>query len=256
MQSTFVRSYGLPIPSPTIALAEGMEADALRISIREQPVYNATLPRGYTLLFGAVPSTTESAQAPFADPWTSQPGTWHDHVPAASGHSFLPPASRDEVLAHAVGATLRQHAGTFVTLQSVQDLVDGLRNRSEASVRHAIPKPLSIPLLADVLRRLVDEGVSIRPLDEIIETLLTYVVTERDPLNLTELVRASQKRAISSSFSDNGKVRCHLLSPEIEDVVRNTETLSEDENSSLSIARVVSANRIASSSSSRLDPLT
>ncbi len=219
-----VRERGLPLPRPVLRNLSDLGAGGLRVLIREQVVIRTSLPSGHMLLFDAAPPATGTNLAHFVDPWTGRQGVWHPASAVAAapeGQSLQPPMSREHVLQNLLRTALIAHSERFVTLQCVQDLVDGLRARSEAAVRHAIPKPLSVPLLTDVLRRLIDEGVSIRPLDEIIETLLTFVVTERDPLNLTELVRASQKRAISNALAEQGKLRCHLLSPEIEDMVRS-----------------------------------
>lgn len=220
LQRESVRERGLPLPRPAIRQRKEGAPDKVEVRFREQLVRSDVLPAGAGLVFGSGVSAVGSSAQTWVDPWTGLVGVWQSHALTGTQGTIAKPVSRDAVLESLLRASLAKHAESFVTLPSVQHLVDTLRNRSEASVRYAMPKPLSVPLLADVLRRLVDEGVSIRPLDEIIETLLTFVVTERDPLNLTELVRSSQKGAISHGLAEQGKLRCHIVSPEIEDLVR------------------------------------
>jgi type III secretion protein V len=83
-----------------------------------------------------------------------------------------------------------------------------------------VPKPVPLPLLADVLRRLVDEGVSIRPLREILEALAVHAPTERDPVELTELVRSALRRAITHRHQRDGIVKVHVVDPAVEEAVR------------------------------------
>lgn len=208
---------GLPLPAPIVSKREELGADIFQISFREKPVRQVELPSSAALAFG--PGAEGTGLKTFVDPWTGLSGAWVPETQHTHG-TLARPVPRNEVLRSVLAASLAEHAESFVTLSSVQHLVDSLRVRSEAAVRYAMPKPLSVPLLTDVLRRLVDEGVSIRPLDEIIETLLTFSVTERDPLNLTELVRSAQKRTISHALASNGTLRCHILAPEIEEMVR------------------------------------
>ena len=100
-------------------------------------------------------------------------------------------------------------------------MLDQLERAYPALVRHVVPKPVSLTLLTDVLRRLVDEGVSIRPLREILEALASHANTERDPVTLTELTRAALKRQITHAHSEHGSLAVYLLDPEIEEAVRD-----------------------------------
>jgi len=75
-------------------------------------------------------------------------------------------------------------------------MLDQLERAYPALVRNVVPKPVTLALLADVLRRLVEEGVSVRPLREILEALAVYAPSERDPIALAELVRASLDRRV------------------------------------------------------------
>src|SRR5262249_23608901 len=76
-----------------------------------------------------------------------------------------------------------------------------LEQFAPATVRNVVPKPVSLTLLTEVLRRLVEEGVSIRDLRAVLEALSTVAVTEKDPLNLAEHVRSQLRRAITYRFT-------------------------------------------------------
>jgi type III secretion protein V len=88
-------------------------------------------------------------------------------------------------------------------------------------VRNVVPKPVTLTLLTDVLRRLVEERVSIRDLRAILEALASLATTEKDPLTLTELVRAQLRRALTFKLTRGAnQLGVVLVDPMIEDTVR------------------------------------
>ncbi len=64
--------------------------------------------------------------------------------------------------AERAGALLRARAADFFGLAETQRLLDELEQFAPATVRNVVPKPVSLTLLADVLRRLVEEGFDSR----------------------------------------------------------------------------------------------
>ena len=80
-------------------------------------------------------------------------------------------------------------------------------------------------LLADVLRRLIEERVSIRDLRAILEALSSVASAEKDPLQLSEFVRAQLRRAITFKLTRGApNLDVYLLDPMIEDTVRRAIT--------------------------------
>jgi type III secretion protein V len=88
-------------------------------------------------------------------------------------------------------------------------------------VRNVVPKPVSVTLLTDILRRLLEERVSIRDLRAILEALALLAGTEKDPLALTELVRAQLRRALTFKLTRGAReLGVVLVDPTIEDTIR------------------------------------
>jgi type III secretion protein V len=120
---------------------------------------------------------------------------------------------------------LRGRAFDFLGLAEVQRLLDELEQIAPATVRNVVPKPVSLTLLVDVLRRLVEERISVRDLRAILEALATVASFEKDPLNLTEFVRAQLRRPITFRLTRGaGHLGVHLLDPSIEDAIRRAVT--------------------------------
>src|SRR5690606_29758470 len=104
----------------------------------------------------------------------------------------------------------------------VQMLLDELEQVSPATVRQVVPKPVSLPLLTDVLRRLLEENVCIRDLKGVLEALSQVAGTDKDPLNLAEFVRSQMRRTLTHELTQGApELAVHLLDPQIEDAVRS-----------------------------------
>jgi type III secretion protein V len=123
----------------------------------------------------------------------------------------------DRVLVDVAGALARE-AHQLVGVQEAQALLDGLEGAAPALVREAA-RQLPAPLLADVLRRLVEEGVSIRPLRTILEALLE-AGAQRGPGPLAEAARRALRRHIGQRCAGGGALAALLLDPGAEDALR------------------------------------
>ncbi len=141
------------------------------------------------------------------------------------GRGQLAPGTGEEEAAQlgdAVLALLRRHGHELFGLEETQNLLDALERTHPALVREVVPKLISPVLLTDVLRRLVEEGISLRNLRDILGALAEWAPLERDPVTLTEHVRAALRRAITYRHAgDAGVLAAYLLDPIIEDTVRD-----------------------------------
>jgi type III secretion protein V len=141
---------------------------------------------------------------------------------------LLDKQSDDEAVASVQESTLellRARAADFLGLAEVQRLLDELEQFAAATVRNVVPRPISVVLLTDVLRRLVDEGVSVRDLRAILEALSAIGATEKDALNLAEHVRSQMRRTITFRLTAGlGQLDVVLLDPILEDTVRRAIT--------------------------------
>lgn len=113
------------------------------------------------------------------------------------GYTVVDPPS---IIATHLTEIIRQHISELLTRQDVQNLVNNLKESNPSLVDELVPKLLGLGEIQKVLQNLLKEGISIRDLLTIFETLADYAATTRDTDILTEYVRQSLKRAISSKF--------------------------------------------------------
>jgi type III secretion protein V len=124
-------------------------------------------------------------------------------------------------IGEAVLALLRRHGHELFSIEEAQNLLDALERTHPALVHEVVPKLISPVLLTDVLRRLVEEGISLRNLRDILGALAEWAPQERDPVVLTEHVRGALRRTITYRHAgDGGVLAAYLLDPMIEDTVR------------------------------------
>jgi type III secretion protein V len=122
----------------------------------------------------------------------------------------------DEIL-----ALMRRYGHELVGVQETQALLDGLERTHPALVREVVPKLVSPVLLAEVLRRLVEEGISLRNLRDVLGALAQWAPHERDPVVLAEHVRAALRRAITfQHVRSGGELAAYVLDGLIEDTIR------------------------------------
>ncbi|WP_163782703.1 flagellar biosynthesis protein FlhA [Myxococcus vastator] len=123
-----------------------------------------------------------------------------------------------ELVADHVRAILRVRAADLLGLQDVQGLLEGLETQAPVLVKEALQK-VPLPLLTDVLRKLLQEGVSIRDLRAILEALVSPT-TEGDAVALAERCRQALRRYLSHKFAPTGPLYAYLVDPEVEEVLR------------------------------------
>ena len=116
----------------------------------------------------------------------------------------------------------------LLTRQDVQNLINNIKESNTTLVDELIPKLLNVGEIQKVLQNLLREGISIRDLVTIFETLADHASVTRDTDILTEYVRQSLKRAISGKyFSPNEVTNVITLDPAVEQeimgAVKNTE---------------------------------
>lgn len=141
------------------------------------------------------------------------------------GYTVVDPPS---IIATHLTEVIRQHIAELLSRQDVQNLVDNLKESNPSIVEELVPKMLGLGEVQKVLQNLLREGISIRDLLTIFETLADYAQTTRDTDVLTEYVRQSLKRAISAKyFPTNETTSVVTLDPKVEQEIMSSVKQTE-----------------------------
>ncbi len=123
---------------------------------------------------------------------------------------------------------VKKHAHELTGRQEVQVLLDNVKQNYPVIIEELIPKLMTVGEVQKVLANLLKEGVSIRDMVTILETLADYAPVTHDPDMLTEYVRQALGRAISKKFFTDRRSSVITLDPKLEqlmlDSLQKTET--------------------------------
>ncbi len=130
------------------------------------------------------------------------------------GYTVVDPPS---IIATHLTEIVRNNIAELLTRQDVQNLINNIKENQQTLVDELVPKLLGVGEIQKVLQNLLREGISIRDLLSIFETLADHATVTRDTDVLTEYVRQSLKRAISGKyFPPNEMTSVVTLDPKIE----------------------------------------
>jgi flagellar biosynthesis protein FlhA len=123
---------------------------------------------------------------------------------------------------------VKKYAHELTGRQEVQVLLDNVKQNYPVIIDELIPKLMTVGEVQKVLASLLKEGVSIRDMVTILETLADYSPVTHDPDMLTEYVRQALGRAISKKFFTEKRSSVITLDPKLEqlllDSLQKTET--------------------------------
>lgn len=113
---------------------------------------------------------------------------------------------------------IKNHAYEILGRSETKEIVDAVSKRYPI-VKEIIPDQVPLNILHRVLQNLLKEGVPIRDLLTIVESLSDNIIKTNDPDILTEFVRQSLKKVITTQYATNNTLFAVVLSPEVENTI-------------------------------------
>ncbi len=124
------------------------------------------------------------------------------------------------VIATHINHLLQSHAGALLGRQEVQALIEHIGKFAPKLVDDVVPKLIPLSTLQRVLQNLLDEGVPIRDMRTIVETLADAAQRTTDALELTAQVRSALRASIAQTlFGTTRELSVIALDPELEKVL-------------------------------------
>ena len=151
-----------------------------------------------------------------------QPAYWvnPEHMLAVQ-HVGYEVHSATEVLAHQLKQLTLENASHILTRDATRLLIDEVAKHSPSVVSELIPGGMSLADVQQILKRLVSQGISIRPLSLILETLGDHCGETKNRWELTECVRIRLGRHISAGLAgpDQQTIYAFSLAADLQDRV-------------------------------------
>lgn len=133
-----------------------------------------------------------------------------------AGYTLIDPVS---VMITHLSEVIRNHCHEILTRQDVKTMVENIKKSDSTIVEDLVPNVVSYGYLQKVLAMLLSEGVPIRDMETILETLGDHTSTMKDIDITVEYVRQALKRTITRRFAEANSLRVITIDPRIEDMI-------------------------------------
>lgn len=133
-----------------------------------------------------------------------------------AGYTLIDPVS---VMITHWSEIMKRYAHELLSRQDVSTMLDNVKKTNPIVVDDIIPKVISVGYLQKILANLLKEGIPIRDLETILETIGDHSNVLKDTDIITEYVRQSLKRTITHRFAEANSLRVITLDTQIEDLI-------------------------------------
>jgi flagellar biosynthesis protein FlhA len=220
LRRKFAQQMGFIIPLVRLRDNINLEPTAYEIRIAELPIAKGRLEPDKFLAMDPGTVRTRIEGMATAEPVYGLPALWiasaNKEKAELNGYTVIDPES---VFITHLSETLRRHADDLMTREDVQLLIDRLRKTQPSLVGEVVgpDRDVSIGLLQRVLKNLVKDGIPIRELTAILESLGENASKTKNAAVLTELVRKRLARTITELYkTDDGRIMAITLEPPLE----------------------------------------
>lgn len=212
---------GVRVPAFRVRTGAPLQPRSYALAVDEVPAGRGQLPEGELFTFGNASDLKAAGleAAPVQDALGRQLAAVKSTREELQSKG-LASRSRRELLIDHLAQLLKKRAASFLGVQEVSASLATLETQAPALVKEALQK-VPLPLLTDVLKKLLQEQVSIRNLRAILDALVSPS-TEGDAVQLAEKCRAALSRQISHQFAQNGPLFAWLVDPAVEETLRRS----------------------------------
>ncbi len=213
----------LGIVVPPIRIRDNIQLEPNQYAIKLRGVQIArgeTLP-GQLLAIDSGLVTEKISGMDTTEPAFGLPALWiNEDQKQLAEHRNYTVVEASSVLATHLTEIIKKHADELLTRESVNRLLDNLKENSPKVVEEVVPNVLKVGEIQKVMQALLRERVPVRDLEIVLETLGDWAPRTKDPEVLTEYVRNALARTICQMHrSRDNKIYCLTLDPAIEDLV-------------------------------------
>lgn len=224
----YAQDMGFVIPSIRLHDASSLGTNQYVIRIRGEEVARGEILVDYYLALEPSNPLGEIDGIETVEPAYGIPSRWilpeNKEMAEIYGYNVIDPLS--VMLTH-LSETVKRYAYELLNRAETMRLVENLKHTSPELVEEVVPNVVSYATLEKVLRNLLKEGVPIRDLGIILETLADALGQNRDTDAATEQVRGALARTITRRFCEDGQLRVVTLDAEVERKIISSLTRSE-----------------------------
>lgn len=221
IRKKIAQDMGFLVPAVHIRDNLELKPNAYRITLKGVEVGAGDVVVGQFLAINPGRAIGTLPGTPTRDPAFGLPAVWvnaetRDQA-IAMGYTVVDAGT---VIATHLSSVIQAHAAELLGREEVQNLLDHLAKESPKLIEEVVPKLVPLGTLQKVLANLLSEGIHIRDMRTILETLAEHAARTQDADELTAAVRVAMSRAIIQSVqSGAGELQVIALDPTLEQVL-------------------------------------
>jgi flagellar biosynthesis protein FlhA len=231
----FAQDMGMVVPSVRLRDNGYLNPNEYVIKVKGEEVAKGEILVEYYLALDPGNLTGEVDGIETIEPAYGIPSKWikkdKKELAEIYGYTVIDPLS---VLITHLSEVVKTHAHELLSRQDLNQLLDKIKKDNKLLVEEVVPGIVSPGNLQKILGNLLKEGIPIKDMETILETISDYGSSVKDTEMLTEYVRQALKRTITRKWSEDGQIRVITLSTDVEKLIINSIS-KNDKGSYLSI---------------------
>ena len=250
----FALDMGMVIPSVRMTDNPEINPNMYIIKIKGEEVARGEILVDHYLALDSGDVTQQIDGIDTVEPAFGLPAKWISEdkkiMADVAGYTLIDPVS---VMITHWSEIMKRYAHELLSRQYVNTMLDNVKKTNPIVVDDTIPKVISVGYLQKILSNLLREGIPIRDLETILETIGDHANVLKDTDIITEYVRQSLKRTITHRFAEANSLRVITLDTQIEDMIVSSVKKS-DQGSYLAMAPDL-IQRIVAASNQEIDKI-
>ena len=229
----YAQDMGFIVPSVRLRDSSTLGTNEYCIKIKGEEVARGEILTNYFLALESDDVEQEIDGIDTIEPAYGIPSKWirpeNREKAELYGYTVIDPLS---VMVSHLSEVIKMHAYELITRQEVVRLVENLKSKAPELIQEVIGPVVTYSMLQHVLMNLLHEGVSIKDLETIIETMASAItdrgMNPRDIDGITEQVRIALKRTITRMFCEEGNMKVITLDADLERAMVDSLTKGEN----------------------------
>ena len=224
----YAQDMGFVIPSIRLRDSASLNPNQYSIKIKGEQIATGEILVDYYLAIEPTDLAGEVDGIDTIEPAYGIPSKWilpeNKELAEIYGYTVIDPLS--VMLTH-MSEMVSKHAYELLSRTEVLQLIDNVKASIPELVEEAFPNIISYSSFQKILSNLLKEGVPIKDLVTIIESIVESSATTKDLDMITENIRVALKRTITRKFCESGQMKVITLDAELEKVIVSSMAKSE-----------------------------
>lgn len=219
----FAQEMGFVIPSVRLRDSSNLNTNQYVIKIKGEEVAQGELLVDYYLALEPPEPSGEVEGIETIEPAYGIPSKWITpdlkEMAEVYGYTVIDPLS---VMVTHLSEVIRKYAHELMSRAEVMQLIENLKKTTPELVEEAFPDIISYGNFQKILSSLLKEGIPIKDLNTIVESIIDTASETRDLDTMISNIRVALKRTITRKFCENGQMRVITLDGEAEKIIASS----------------------------------